>query len=44
MKLMIAIVLCLITCSCSTARVLVQDCQEMQGMDGVKNCEIVKKL
>lgn len=29
---------------CSTPRVIVRDCQELQGTDGLKNCELVRKL
>ena len=29
---------------CSTARVLVRDCQDLQGMADIKNCELIKKL
>jgi hypothetical protein len=29
---------------CSSARVLVQDCQELEGMPGQLNCELIREM
>jgi hypothetical protein len=40
--LWISIVLAL--SGCSSARVLVKDCQDLAGMGDQKNCELIRKL
>lgn len=37
------IILALFMSGCSSARVLVRDCQKLEGID-LQNCEMVKKL
>lgn len=41
----IAFILIAISLSgCSAKRVLVRDCQDLQGMGDTKNCELIKEL
>lgn len=38
------LILALTLTGCSTTRVLVKDCQKLNGMGDTQNCELVRKL
>jgi len=44
MKLLLVFLMLAALSACGTAHVRVKNCQDLQGMDGEKNCELIQKL
>lgn len=44
MKLFILVVVAFSLSACAAVRVMVKDCQDIKGLNGEKNCELIKKL